>query len=649
MTSAIYRDEWGVPHLRADSILDLSHLQGRTAARDRAWQIEVDRWRSEGRVAERLGSAEVPWDRFARRVRLDDTARRSFERLDDETKAWIRAYVDGVNSELMTTDAPEFAAQGVRPSPWEPWTPLGVFLVHHILFGTFPTKLWSSHVEATIGAFPRRDGSDSDSGSNCWAVAGEYIAGDPHRLLELPGVYQQVRLACPEFDVAGFAFPGVPGVPHFGHAGHVAWAITNAMADYQDLYIEELRRSGDEVEARGGSGWERVSRHVETIRVRDAQDVEVEVIETPRGPVIDSVAGGALSLRVPARVDLELGFGALLPLLRSKTVEDVAAALSCWVEPVNSVVTADSTGALLSFAAGRVPLRDHRNRQVPVPAWDPRHEWRGYATMPRSARTTVVNANDRRPGDTEDLGYDFAPPTRARRISTLLSRGTPPELVHVDVDVDLGMAGRVTPPSPAAREIQERLLAWDRRMDADSHGAALFAAWRHAAVRRLTREPSLAPLLADTGFDPLFGPWLDPVARIGQALDGLLTEEIAAAALDDVAADPPAGTWGSTHVLEPLHLVATTALGATVSLSGDTDCVRATRSIPGVTDSCWFGSVARYVWDVADPGRSRWIVPFGASGRPGDPHFKDQLPLWREGSLIPVIRDWALLSAEERW
>jgi len=86
-----------------------------------------------------------------------------------------------------------------------------------------------------------------------------------------------------------------------------------------------------------------------------------------------------------------------------------------------------------------------------------------------------------------------------------------------------------------------------------------------------------------------------------------------------------------------------------VSLSGDTDCVRATRSIPGVTDSCWFGSVARYVWDVADPGRSRWIVPFGASGRPGDPHFKDQLPLWREGSLIPVIRDWALLSAEERW
>ncbi|MEV6492148.1 penicillin acylase family protein [Actinoplanes sp. NPDC051633] len=641
MTSAIYRDGWGVPHLRADTALELSYLQGRAAARDRAWQIEVERWRSEGRLAERIGAAEVPWDRFARRARLDDTARRSYERLDDETRTWVGAYVDGVNSELPTTDAPEFAALAVRPAPWEPWTPLGIFLVQHILFGTFPTKMWRSHVEATIGTFPRREASDS--GSNSWAVAGEYIAGDPHRLLELPGVYHQVRLSCPEFDVAGFAFPGVPGVPHFGHAGQVAWAITNAMADYQDLYIEELRRSGDEVEARGGSGWERVSRHVETIRVRDADDVTVEVIETPRGPVIDR----NLSLRVPARVDLEVGFGALLPLLRATTVEDVAAALSCWVEPVNSVVTADSTGALLSFAAGRVPLRDDRNRQVPVPAWDERYRWRGYATMPRSARATVVNANDRRPGDTEDLGYDFAPPTRARRIAALLSRGTPPERVHVDVVVGLGILERLTPGGPAARELHERLLAWDRRMDADSHEAALFAAWRHAAVRRLT--PTLAPLLTDTGFDPLFAPWLNPVQRIGQALDQLITEEIAEAALADVAADPPPGPWGATHVLTPLNLVPATALGETVPLSGDSDCVRATRSLPGVTDDCWFGSVARYVWDVAVPDRSRWIVPFGASGRPDSPHFKDQLPRWRDGDLVPVIRDWSALRLEQKW
>ena len=93
-----------------------------------------------------------------------------------------------------------------------------------------------------------RDGPQS-SGSNAWAVGGArtasgspLIGGDPHRVLESPGVYLQVRLACEDpddpFDVAGFTFPGVPGVQHFAHAGDVAWAITNALADYQDVFEE---------------------------------------------------------------------------------------------------------------------------------------------------------------------------------------------------------------------------------------------------------------------------------------------------------------------------------------------------------------------------------------------------------------------------
>ena len=57
------------------------------------------------------------------------------------------------------------------------------------------------------------------------------------------------------FDVVGFTFPGVPGVQHFAHAGAVAWGITNAMADYQDLYEETLERRSDEVWAATPTGW----------------------------------------------------------------------------------------------------------------------------------------------------------------------------------------------------------------------------------------------------------------------------------------------------------------------------------------------------------------------------------------------------------
>jgi penicillin amidase len=612
----VFRDAWGIPHLRAGSADELAYLQGRTTALDRGHQLEVDRRRSEGRLAELTGPAELPWDRFARRARLDDTARQCFDRLDGETRRWVTAYADGVSTRLPG---------------WKPWSSLGVFLARHILFGTFPLKMWRAHVARTLGpswvdTFVR----DTSGGSNAWAVPG-LLAGDPHRIIELPGVYQQVRLACPEFDVVGLAFPGVPGVQHFGQTGGVAWAVTNAMADYQDLYIEQTRRTPDGgVEVRSAAGWEPACVHTETIAVPGADAETVEVVETPRGPIVDA----SLSLRTPGRVEFDIGFGALLPLLRASTVDDVAAALRHWVEPVNSVLVADTGGRTLQLVAGRVPLRDPLCRRVPVPADDPRYAWRpGYADMPVTAvDENAVTANDRRP-DTAPLGIDFARPHRARRIRELIDAGAAPEAIHMD--------------TVAARPLPDPFPHWDSRMDADSTMAAAYAAWRAGLARRVLAHPALRPLAGPSGYDPLFAPWLDPHTRIGAALDSVLSELSRHGVEVPLDGPQPAGRWGDRHVLEPLRLPGLPyAELPRVELSGDSDCVLATHSIPGVSDACSRGPVARYVWDLTDRRRSRWIVPFGASDRPGHPHFADQLPLWATGRLIEVVTDWDRLTEE---
>jgi penicillin amidase len=349
----IFRDAWGIPHLRAGGVNELAHAQGLVTALDRAWQLEVERHRAQGTSASFLGPEALAWDRFARRARLADTARRCWaelERTDPETADWIRAYVAGVNEGLRAATAPEFARASLTPGGWEPWTPLGVWLATHILFAGFPAKLWREHVATHLGADAvglfATDGPGT-SGSNGWLVAGErtvtgqaVIAGDPHRFIEDPGVYQQIRLSCPEFDVVGLAVPGVPGIAHFGHTGTVAWAITNAMADYQDLYRERLRRTGAGVEALGPDGvWRRAARHTETVEVAGEGPVEVEVVETDRGPVVIGGPEGlddgvpepgepplAVALRYPPRVTGDLGFGALLPLLRARRVADVDAA-----------------------------------------------------------------------------------------------------------------------------------------------------------------------------------------------------------------------------------------------------------------------------------------------------------------------------------
>ncbi|MFI5631359.1 GNAT family N-acetyltransferase [Streptomyces sp. NPDC051664] len=689
MRNEVYRDDWGIPHLRAAGARELAHAQGHNAALDRAWQIEVERHRVQGTTAAFLGAEAVEWDRFARRARLDDTARRCFERLAPETADWVRAYVDGVNAGLGegAGEAPEFAAAGLAPGTWQPWTPLGVWLATHILFAGFPTKLWREEAARRLGddaiELFATDGPGT-SGSNGWLVSSErtatgapIIAGDPHRFIEDPGVYQQIRLACPEFDVVGLAVPGVPGIAHFGHTGEVAWAITNAMADYQDLYRERLRRTpAGGVQALGPDGWEPADSHTETIEVAGAATVTVEVVETGRGPVI---SGGpdtgeeAVSLRHPPRVTGELGFDALPALLRARTVADLDGALDRWVEPVNVVLAADTAGATLHRVAGQVPLRPHANRLRTVPAWDAAYAWQtGRVPMVRAdVHGTAVMANQR--GIAAPLGVEFAPPHRAERIQELLDepvRWTAKDMAALHMDTHLASAEPllrlleevVGLDGPEAVRQRDRLLRWDRRMDADSTDATLYAALRAEVVHRLAAHPALAPLNGSAHSDPypeLFRPWLATVPRIAYALEGLLTGEdgplthadrvaVVAGAMERVAGAEVTRPWGELHRLSPWQaLPGTDSEESRPGLAGDHDCVLSTSSVPGVTDRSARGPAARYVWDLARREDSLWVVPFGSSGVPGGAHHRDQLPLWVRGELVPVVTDWNLLHREE--
>jgi penicillin amidase len=697
--AGIYRDAWGIPHLRAGSADELARAQGHVTALDRAWQLEVERHRAQGTSAAFLGIGALPWDLFARRVRLDDTARRCFaalEKRDPETARWVRAYVDGVNEGLGATVAPEFADTGLAPGRWEPWTPLGVWLGTHILFAGFPAKLWREEAirhlgPDSVGLFAT-DGPGT-SGSNGWLVSGErtttgrpVLAGDPHRFIEDPGVYQQVHLSCPEFDVVGLTVPGVPGIAHFGHTGTVAWAITNAMADYQDLYRERLRRTGAGVEALGPDGsWRRATRHTEIIEVAGEESVEVEVIETDRGPVViggpEGLDGGisespgtpplAVSLRYPPRVTEDLGFTALLPLLRARQVADVDRAFDDWAEPVNVVQAADTEGGLLHRVAGKVPVRAEANRTRLVPAWEPGHEWHGWHEPPRGRLTDdgiAVMANQR--GLATPLGVEFAPRHRADRITELLAereKWSAADMPAIHMDTHLGSAAplldhlaALADLTPEASALRDRLMDWDRRMDADSTEAAAYAAVRGAVVRRLADHPAFAALAESPAYPEVFLPWLALLPRVGFALEHLLSAgelygidrpEIVRAAVEEAAGEP-AGAWGDGHRLVPWRAFTETTYterptyAEQPGLSGDHDCVLCTSSVPGLTDLSARGPAARFVWDLARREDSLWAVPLGASGVAGSPHHRDQLPLWLTGDLLPVVTDFSRLDPD---
>ncbi|GAA3757325.1 GNAT family N-acetyltransferase [Streptomyces tremellae] len=695
METEFWRDGWGVPHVRAGSHEALAHGQGQVTARDRAWQLHVEQHRAEGTSASFLGPSAVAWDRFARRARLADTARRCFAALDPRTASWVTAYAAGVNAGLAqgAAAAPEFAAARTAPGQWRPWTPIGVWLSAHILFAGFPAKLWRTEVAKRLGEDAvdlfATDGPGT-SGSNGWLVPGgltatgsALLAGDPHRFIEAPGVYQQIRLACPEYDVVGLAVPGVPGLAHFGHAGSVAWSVTNSMADYQDLYEERLSPGGPTgLTARGPAGPRPAHRHTEVIEVAGAAPVEVEVVETERGPVVldgspgeppgDPAGGGtaAVSLRHLPRVRADAGFRTLPALLRARTVEDVDRALDHWVEPVNVVLAADTAGGLLHRVAGAVPVRDRAASRRVVPARDGRHAWRdGQEAAPRAPVTgPTVMANA--PGIATPLGVEFAPPHRERRIRALLARApqggwraADMAAIHTDTllasaDTLLTAVAEAPVRSAPAAALRGRLLRWDRRMDAESEGAAAYARLRAEVVRRVAAHPALAPLAGIPGYPEPFSPWLAPLPRVAYALESLLGSRLVpprertalvADALDAVAGEGPQGArpvWGDTHRLVWWQALPCAPATELPPLGGDHDCVLSTSSVPGATDLSARGPAARYVWDLHRRDDSRWVVPFGASGVPDSPHHRDQLPLWLRGELAPVTTDWGLLTKE---
>ncbi|MFD6178830.1 MULTISPECIES: penicillin acylase family protein [unclassified Isoptericola] len=705
----LFRDDLGVPHVRAGSEADLAHGQGYVTALDRGWQLDVDRWYGEGRLAARVGPAGLEWDRFAVRVRLADTTRRVWEALDAPERDWLAAYADGVQAGLDaggrdSLERAELArALGGAPlpvdEPWHPWTPVGTFLVHHVLFSGFPHLLWREHVARTLGPtsgssavawWGGEDGGSGgpSSGSNAWALHGSrtasgapLLAGDPHRFLELPGVYQQVRLARPGHDVVGLAFPGVPGVLHLGQAetaaGSVAWGITNAMAHHVDLFVE-----GDDGAAAHAAV---VASGAERVPVRGGEPVEVRWAETPRGPLVTD----RHSLRWPVRVTADAGVAAWRALQGVRTARDVAAAFAGWVDPVNRVLAADSSGEVLRLTAGRVPVVPPAGRVLPRAVEDaPRSGHAGQQAEPEwlelpapaAVVDVAVDANERPDRPEHDLGLAYAP-HRAERVRALLADPPPggetawsQERVHADTrdggapglvawlaGAELGAGAR----SDAARARAERLRAWvaaGARTDADDTDAALFSRWRDALVRRVAADPALAPLHAPHGLPAVFAPWLDVVARVGDALaeilaSGVLDPRAAAAAaltdlgdLDDLDGDD-AVTWGDLHRLAPLHALdlvpgATAPVVPRVPLGGAGDAVRCTGGVPGVTTAASRGSVARWVWDLGDRRRSRWGVPFGASGDPRSPHFADQHPAWAEARTTVIETDWARLRPQ---
>ena len=125
-TVKIYRDDFGIPHVFADTNRGLFEAYGYTVAQDRLWQLELNRRAARGRLAEIFGPSTVNADRAARTVGYTDAELDAqFATLTAEEQEIFDAYLGGINRYIVEvalsplTKLPfEFHALGFFPQPW---------------------------------------------------------------------------------------------------------------------------------------------------------------------------------------------------------------------------------------------------------------------------------------------------------------------------------------------------------------------------------------------------------------------------------------------------------------------------------------------------------------------------------------------------
>jgi penicillin amidase len=723
----VRRDRWGVPHIATDSPADLWFAQGFCHGQDRLWQLDFYRRVVRGRLAEMAGEEGLPIDRLMLTLGIRRTAEREAATLDPELLALLERFCAGVNAAAESATAMPFEMQLLRLD-WKPWRPVDILSLGKLLaFGlstNWERELLRADMERALGpelaakldpgypadnpiatqeawsgdglaiveqidAVRRSIGLAAEaSGSNNWAVSGSLsatgsplIAGDPHLPPSMPGIWYQVGLELGDRFVRGASLPGMPGV-YMGQGNDVCWTFTNAMADVEDLFVEQIE--GDRY--RFEDEWRPLELVREEIPVkgRDAPEV-LDVRLTHHGPIVNEALGAdtgePLALRWQT-LDQPTVFKGMFELHGISSGPELVAKLEPHSSPVSNLIWADRDGSIGYKMIGRLPLRKGGCPDLPKPGWTGEFEWEGtipYEELPEKVDPEsgfLVTANNRIVGDDypHHITSEWLDGFRAKRIEQLLGASSSHDLDDFEAMQSDNLSlpgieaarrlGRMAPAGQREISALERLRSWDGRLDPDSIAGTIYQAF----LLRLAREVARAAIgdrdlcerwldRADNGFTPhVTSPWRwhshlmklweeGDEELIGRPWDELVLEALSGA-LDDLTdrfgPDPEAWRWGDVHAMEFPHPLGEAnpllrrLLNRTLKAGGAQETVSQIAYDPNDPYKAVWAPSWRMVADPTAPERSRWQMFTGQSGHPASRHYDDLQADWLEGRTQPM-------------
>ncbi|MXO61445.1 penicillin acylase family protein [Qipengyuania oceanensis] len=478
----IREDGRGIPHVEARSTRDAFFAQGWLVARDRLFQIDLERRQQLGRMAEVFGEAFVPGDTAARLLHYRGDLDAELAGIPHDVRLCVEGYIAGVNARIAECLEdrrllpPEYTILGTEPIIWTMRDMIRIrglatsnasdeirraMLAARgmLAFDHYYEPLRPSHDPivprgldlAAVGpedlgmlgdllpaSFEHQGQYDvANFGSNAWTVAGSrtecgrpILANDPHLAIGGFGPRHMVHLTAPGLDVIGAGFPGLPGIMQ-GHTDRYAFGRTNFHIDQTDLMILETDPARpDHFRYRGE--WVGFERHEEAIEVRDGASRTVETRYANGWPVIASqpdrnraVCAATVSMTPGANMRF-----AIVALNLAKDWDDLREAFRLHVSPTNFHY-ADVEGNIGWHAIGYAPRRSDHDGLLPAPG-DGSHDWHGLLEMDEMpsifnpeagwiASANACNIPASYPFAQRSLSYTWNDPYRHDRIAEVLS------------------------------------------------------------------------------------------------------------------------------------------------------------------------------------------------------------------------------------
>jgi acyl-homoserine-lactone acylase len=673
-------DTYGVPHIYGKDVKSLFHAFGWAQMQSHGNLLLRLYGQARGQAAEYWGETYLESDKWVRTMGVPVRARQWYDAQNSTFRNYLNAFAAGINAyarehaELIDDDV-----EVVLPvSAVDVLAHLQQTL--HFTFVVNPQSVaslrqeWENSQEdlqefnteaiPTPHTFNRKPLLQQTLGSNGWAIAPSRSANGNAMLLANPHLpwsdrflWYETQLTAPGIDAYGAALIGIP-VLAIAFNDNLGWTHTVNTHDGWDAYELTL--------VNGGYQWNGKIRAFETetqtLKVKQADGTLREepliVRHSVHGPIVARKDDKAIALRVVG-LDRPGALEQWWDMERAKNLGEFEAALKGLQIPMFTVIYADRDGHILHLFNGRVPVRtqgdfEYWSSLIPgntsTTLWTETHPYDDLPRLLDPPSGWLQNANDppwtttfpsalnpeRYPPYMAPRGPMWFRPQRSARMLAEDEQISFEEMIEYKHSTHMELAERLLDELTStarqqggelARRAANVLDAWDRKAEADSRGAVLFAFW--------TQEVDF-----EANFSNFFAiPWNEEKPL--STPDGLADPRRAVAALEAAAAKVEAtyGTldvpWGEVFRLRSgdLDLPAnggSSSLGIfrTLAFAPEDD-----GRFQAISGDAYVAAI-----EFSNPVRAMVLTSYGNATQPNSPHRDDQLKLFANKQLRPVWR-----------